>query len=364
MNQGLHTMTSMKKASASPDPSSSSKPRWQWGRAIRAAVSIFLPLMAGLMLGHIMTGMWIAMGCLMMVTGEVSGSYRDVYRAMFISACIGSVGYLAGYLHILPWSAVIIIMMCAGAVAQLLSNVSHTLSIAMLQILLLASIALGVPSINNFWMPALLYLVGMVLYALLLGIEILFCRYLAKNRDATLNAASQSTPTKPVAIVASHHYAQACALAVCLGVAYSAHLVDDNPHWFWIPLTVGLIMKPDLGSIHKRALQRITGTLLGVILGVLILLFVPKNVAFVLLMAILAGILPWAMKYSYALQAVFLTPLILMLINIILPGSADINYATQRLLDTVIGSFIVIVFGYLPLKYYQSKYFKNQPDTL
>ena len=123
-------------------------------------------------------------------------------------------------------------------------------------------------------------------------------------------------------------------------------------------------MKPDLGSIHKRALQRITGTLLGVILGVLILLFVPKNVAFVLLMAILAGILPWAMKYSYALQAVFLTPLILMLINIILPGSADINYATQRLLDTVIGSFIVIVFGYLPLKYYQSKYFKNQPDTL
>ncbi|QIM49462.1 FUSC family protein [Pusillimonas sp. DMV24BSW_D] len=318
------------------------------------------------MLDNIMAGMWVAMGCLMMITGEISGRYRDVYRAMLISALIGSLGYLAGYLHILPWSIVVVMMMLSGAVAQLLSGVSHTLSIAMLQFLLLASIALGVPSINNFWMPVFLYLAGMALYALVLSIEIVICKYntlQSKNKYKTSKAADQSPKSKSVEFnfvkPSGFQYAQSGALAVCLGIAYGIHWVDDNPHWFWIPLAVGLIMKPDLGPIHKRARQRITGTLLGVILGVLILIVIPKSYAFVLIMAVLAGILPWAMKYSYALQAVFLTPLILMLINIILPGSADINYAIQRLLDTIIGSMIVIAFGYLPLKWYQSKYLKH-----
>lgn len=356
----------MKKTPAPPNALSLQNPHWLWGRAIRAAISIFLPFMVGLMLGDIMAGMWVAMGCLMMITGETSGCYQDIYRAMFISAMIGSLGYLAGYLHILPWTIVVVVMMLTGAAAQLLSGVSHTLSIAMLQFLLLASIALGIPSIDNFWTPVFLYLAGMAFYALILSIEIVICQYnllQSKNKYNINKAADESPAGKSTdfnfAKPSNFQYAQACALALCLGVAYGIHGFDDNSHWFWIPLTVGLIMKPDLGPIHKRALQRITGTLVGVIVGVFILILIPKNYVFVLVMAVLAGILPWAMKYSYAMQAVFLTPLILMLINIILPGSADINYATQRLLDTIIGSVIVVAFGYLPLKWYQSKYLKH-----
>lgn len=330
-----------------------------WGRAIRATVSIFLPFIVGLMMNDIMIGMWIGMGCLMMITGETVGTYGDIYRSMFLSAFIGALGYLAGYFAILPWGIVVGLMTCLGAIAQYISSISHVLSIGTLQFLLLASIALGVPSIDNFAVPYGLYLVGTLLYALILGIEALLYRFTPLLYSSVLyhKAIQRGVKNENMAnLEAIPHLkrAQVYALALCLGIAYSVHWIDNNPHWFWIPLTVGLIMKPDLGPINNRAFQRVIGTLLGVIIGAFMLIILPKNVVFILCMATLAGLLPWAMSRSYILQAVFLTPLILLLVNIILPGSADIDYARQRLLDTVIGSLIVIVFGYLPLNIYKS----------
>ena len=52
------------------------------------------------------------------------------------------------------------------------------------------------------------------------------------------------------------------------------------------------------------------------------------------------------MQRSYALQSFFLTPLVLILIDLSTPGLHNINYANQRLMDTAIGGIIVLFFGY------------------
>lgn len=319
---------------------------WRWGRAIRAALCIGLPFAAGLMMGDIMTGMWIAMGCLMMTTAESFAPYREIYKAILISAPIGALGYLAGYLSPLPWGLIVLAMMLAGIAAGILSNIGHALSLGALQFLLLASIALGVPSIASFWQPAALYLAGAAFYALVLGAEVLMRGWRAQ--DATVGAAAPNPPEARIQL------APALALALCLGAAYSAHWFYEAAHWFWIPLTVGLVMKPDLGPIRDRSLQRIIGTVGGVAIGALILGHVQKGYLFVLIMALLAGALPWAMQKSYVLQAVFLTPLILMLVDVIIPGAGDADFGLQRLLDTAIGSAIVILLGYLPLRAYHA----------
>ncbi|QXA58869.1 FUSC family protein [Providencia rettgeri] len=338
------------------------KPKWQWGRALRGAISIALPFMAGLMFDDIMTGMWVGMGCLMMITGEGEGTYREIYQAMFLSALIGSFGYFAGYLNLLPWNFLVIVMIFIGGIAGILSIKSRTLSIGMLQVLLLASIAIGVPSIGSFWVPAILYLVGVTIYALMLSVEIFIhndISFVHKKETEATNLIKQhlvlQSSARFIQNISYLQWCQAFSLAICLGIAYSIHWVDDNKHWFWIPLTVGLIMKPDLGSIRDRSIQRILGTLIGVMIGAIILILVPKNIVFIMVMSILAGILPWAMKSSYILQAIFLTPLILMLINIIQPGAADFNYAIERLEDTIVGSLIVLLFGYLPLNFLYKK---------
>lgn len=295
-----------------------------------------------------MTGMWIAMGCLMMITGESSGSYRSIYAKIIISAPLGALGYLLGYLGALPWGIVVICMMLVGFVSVLLSDKSRALSIGTLQTLLLASIALGVPAITPFWEPAGLYLVGALFYGLVLGIEVLVRGWHAN--DERPNAAHQekkqasTTTSFPIAL----------AFALCLGAAYSVHWFNHAAHWFWVPLTVGLVMKPDFGSIRDRAIQRIIGTLGGVVIGALALALIPKGLGLIILMAVLGGILPWAMQRSYVLQAIFLTPLILMLVDIIVPGTRDFDYGVQRLIDTGIGGIIVILLGFLPLQFFQA----------
>ncbi|MBS7739094.1 MULTISPECIES: FUSC family protein [unclassified Chelatococcus] len=300
-----------------------------------------------------MSGMWIAMGCLMMITGESSGSYRAIYTKMLISAPIGAAGYLLGYLASMPWGAVVVSMMVIGFVSALLSSKNRALSIGTLQTLLVASIALGVPAIAPFSQPAVLYLIGAVFYALVLGVEILIRGWHAQDtpdEKPSLELLSEKT-AGPVASM----IAPAVAFALCLGAAYGTHWIYDAAHWFWVPLTVGLVMKPDFGSIRDRALQRIIGTLAGVLIGALTLAFVPKGLPLIAVLSILAGILPWAMQRSYVLQAVFLTPLVLILLDVIVPGTGDINYGMQRLLDTAIGGFIVIVIGYMPLQYLRSR---------
>ncbi|MBB6307760.1 FUSC family protein [Xanthobacter tagetidis] len=138
----------------------------------------------------------------------------------------------------------------------------------------------------------------------------------------------------------------AAALALCMGIAYAAHWFITAPHWFWIPLTVSLVMKPDLGSIFARAVLRSAGTVLGAAVGALALMFLPKGLALVAAMAVFAALVPWAMRRSYALQAVVLTPLVLVLVDLIVPGPRNLDYGIQRIADTVTGGLIVLVFGY------------------
>ncbi len=138
----------------------------------------------------------------------------------------------------------------------------------------------------------------------------------------------------------------AAKLALCMAIAFSMQYVVHGNHWYWIPLTVSLVMKPELGSVFVRAVLRTLGTALGVIVATAILLLIPKGALLLLILVGLASCLPWAMQRSYALQSFFLTPLVLILIDLSTPGLHNINYANQRLMDTAIGGIIVLIFGY------------------
>lgn len=466
---------------------------WPWGLSIRSAFCVGAPFAVGVAADAVLTGMWVSLGTLMFAAGERSGPYRARFRQLAISAPIGATGYFAGYLVALPWPGTIAVMGAVAFLGGILSSYGAAFSVGAMQALLLASIAIGVPAIAQFWEPALLYLVGAVFYAVVLGVEALLLRHRperemtaglvqalatlaracadrqhadtgrssgidavrravtdrlggayaalldvrsrASGRDAgtdrmaavlracdtlfvrilsttdaeelrvtadrlmwraqciaggkdavddpdprwhprlasaapslmqavdALDVALRGDGGPPVTgpvrsggvrpLLLLDRWApgreailSALALALCIAVAYATHLVNRENHWFWIPLTVGLIMKPDFGSVFARAVLRCAGTLGGVVIGAALIAVVPKGMLFVAAMMLLAALLPWAMLRSYALQAVVLTPLVLLLVDIIIPGTADIDYAMQRLADTLIGAAIVLVFGF------------------
>ncbi|MCF6507061.1 FUSC family protein [Blastococcus sp. MG754426] len=134
-------------------------------------------------------------------------------------------------------------------------------------------------------------------------------------------------------------------LALCMTVAEIArqYLPIERP--YWVLLTVAIVLKPDFGSVFTRAVQRGAGTLLGVLLGSALLAVLPRDGWVLLALACAAGVLPWARDASFGLFSVFQTPLIILLLDLAMPGGPGLVGA--RLLDTLIGCAIVLVFGYL-----------------
>ncbi|MGY1845256.1 FUSC family protein [Modestobacter sp. SYSU DS0875] len=134
-------------------------------------------------------------------------------------------------------------------------------------------------------------------------------------------------------------------LTLCMTVAEIARQTLPVERPYWVLLTVAIVLKPDYGSVFTRAVQRGAGTLLGVLIGSLLLTFLSRDAWVLLPLALSAAALPWARSGSFGLFSVFQTPLIILLLDLATPTGAGLVGA--RLVDTLIGCGIVLVFGYL-----------------
>jgi uncharacterized membrane protein YccC len=135
-------------------------------------------------------------------------------------------------------------------------------------------------------------------------------------------------------------------LMLCTGVAAVISEVLPLARSYWVVLTVGIILKPDYGSVFARAVQRAVGTVVGAVLGAVILAAVPYGPWLLLPFGVLAALLPYGKARNFGLQATFLTPLVVLLIDLLQVGGWHL--AETRLVDTVLASVIVLVVGYAP----------------
>jgi uncharacterized membrane protein YccC len=135
-------------------------------------------------------------------------------------------------------------------------------------------------------------------------------------------------------------------LMICTGVAAVLSQVIPLQRSYWLVLTVGIILKPDFGSVFARALQRGIGTVAGAVLGAAILALVPFGPWLLLPFGVLAALLPYAKARNFGLAATFLTPLVVLLIDMLDVGGWRV--AEARLIDTALASLVVLLIGYAP----------------
>jgi uncharacterized membrane protein YccC len=133
-------------------------------------------------------------------------------------------------------------------------------------------------------------------------------------------------------------------LMVCVGLAAVASEVLPLERSYWVVLTVVIVVKPDNGSVFARALQRGIGTIVGVVLGAVLLVAVPYGPWLLLPMAVLAAGQPYGRLRNFGLAATFMTPLILLLIDLLKPAGWQLP--EERLVDTLFGCAIVLLVGY------------------
>ena len=135
-------------------------------------------------------------------------------------------------------------------------------------------------------------------------------------------------------------------LTLCTGVAAVLSEVLPLARSYWVVLTVGIIMKPDYGSVFARAVQRSVGTVVGAVLGAAILAVVPYGPWLLVPFGVLAALLPYGKVRNFGLQATFLTPLVVLIIDIF--QVTGWRLAGERLVDTLIASAVVLLVGYAP----------------
>lgn len=142
-------------------------------------------------------------------------------------------------------------------------------------------------------------------------------------------------------------------LSIVFGAAVAARAYFPLTHWYWVPLTVCLVMKPDFGSIFVRAILRVIGTALGVLISTAVIdvarlpvlhEYAPLVIAAAI--TVLAALMPWFKLRSYALMSMAMTPIVVLLMSAVHTGITYANYSEERLLATMVGSFLVLVLGY------------------
>ncbi len=134
-------------------------------------------------------------------------------------------------------------------------------------------------------------------------------------------------------------------LAWCMGLATAlTALLHQSSHSYWLPLTVAVVVRPEYASVFVRTVNRVVGTIGGSVFAAMALLALPGGSAIAIAASLSIG---WAVLSAprlYALSVIGITGSALLSASL---GSEDPVYPALRLLDTLAGCAVAIVFGYL-----------------
>ncbi len=117
-------------------------------------------------------------------------------------------------------------------------------------------------------------------------------------------------------------------------------------HSYWLLLTVIVILKPAYSLTRKRNFERLAGTITGAVLGVIVLYLVKDKTALIIIMALsMIGTYSF-MRKRYLVGVIMMTLYLLLMFHLLDPKDFRMIF-TDRIADTIIGSVIALLFGYL-----------------
>jgi uncharacterized membrane protein YccC len=121
-------------------------------------------------------------------------------------------------------------------------------------------------------------------------------------------------------------------------------ILHQKSHSYWLPLTVAVVVRPEYASVFVRTVNRVIGSIGGAVLAAIALLVLPSGGVVAVAATLSIG---WAVLSApklYALSVIGITGSALLSASI---GTEDPVYPALRLLDTLAGCAVAVVFGYL-----------------
>jgi uncharacterized membrane protein YccC len=138
---------------------------------------------------------------------------------------------------------------------------------------------------------------------------------------------------------ALRHAARVAALAA---PALAFTMLWFTPYDHWLTITIVMTTQPYFGLSYARVLQRIAGTIAGGLVATLVGLVCTTPAALAVAMFPLATITLAGRALSYGLFITWLTPLVVLLVDINQPGSSEWLVAGIRCLFTIAGGAVIV----------------------
>ncbi len=129
-------------------------------------------------------------------------------------------------------------------------------------------------------------------------------------------------------------------LSLAFVIAYCTYRFFEIEKGEWVILTVLLVLQPSYSETRKFLLQRIFGTLIGVVSGILVIQLVTFS-GQIALMILSTYLFFFWLKRQYSISVIFITFFVLCAFNIIAGKGVDVM--APRLIDTVYGALIAFI---------------------
>ncbi len=124
-------------------------------------------------------------------------------------------------------------------------------------------------------------------------------------------------------------------------------------HSYWVLLTVVFILKPAFSLTKQRNVERVVGTLVGGVIGLLILYLVRNETAqFLFLLLFMTGFYT-VQRINYVLSVILMTPFMLILFSFL--GAGGLAIVEERVIDTVVGCAIAFAATYFVFPNWESQ---------
>ena len=303
--------------------------RFEWRGAVVAMPALFLLLLAGA-LSHVHVPASIAAGAAFAVgfgaTKRVRHRNLDAMLLTGVGMTIVSIlGTLAGRDPLVE----LIVTMVMGGLCGALIRWDSALWWVWLQVIIAFLLAANYPG----YMTDGLHRAGLV--TLGAGVQIGMV-WLMKRRIDTPTSASLAGEDVRVGDVALH----ALRAAICIGVALLASRAAHIVHEYWAPMMAMIVLKPGLRDTALRGVERIGGTILGIVIATAIIFATESPIARVVAATVFAASAFGLQQARYAVLATAITATVVLMIA--LAGSGVLGTDWDRLTATLIGGSVAL----------------------
>ncbi|HMR19134.1 MAG TPA: FUSC family protein, partial [Sphingobacterium sp.] len=164
--------------------------------------------------------------------------------------------------------------------------------------------------------------------------------------------------------LSSNIFRHALRMSIVLSATYLVlHLINFSEFGiYWVLLTILVILKPGFGLTQERNLQRLIGTVIGGIIGALILILIPDQTIRFAILVIFFFIAYSLFRINYIMSVIFMTPYVLIMLSF--TGANTLEIAKERIFDTFIGGVIAFLSSYIIFPNWESFQIKKNMRSL